>query len=107
MVEELADLRRHPPWKAANIEAPVVVAFGSLGADHHKRGMKHAAEVLGCPVVELAHCRHDAPLSHPALFRSEVIDPLLRTRRAALVDLIDVTVRRVRRPLCRTQGTCR
>jgi pimeloyl-ACP methyl ester carboxylesterase len=78
MVEELADLRRHQPWKPANIKVPVVVAFGSLGADHHNRGMKHAADLLGCPVVELANCRHDAPLSHPALFRSEVIDPLLR-----------------------------
>lgn len=78
MVEELADLRRHRPWKPANIKAPVVVAFGTLGADHHNRGMKHAADVLGCPVVELTNCRHDAPLSHPALFRSAVIDPLLR-----------------------------
>ena len=78
MVEELADLRRHRPWAAANIKAPVVVSYGTLGADHHNRGMKHAAEVLGCPVVELANCRHDAPLSHPTLFRTEVIDRLLR-----------------------------
>ncbi len=78
MVAELADLRRNQPWVAAHIIAPVVVAFGSLGAPHHHRGMKHAAALLGCPVVELAGCRHDAPMSHPGLFRSAVVDPLLR-----------------------------
>ena len=85
MVEELADLRRHQPWIAKNITVPVVVAFGSRGADHHRRGMRHAADLLDCPLVELADCRHDAPLSHPALFRSEVIDPLLRRGRPTLV----------------------
>jgi hypothetical protein len=40
--------------------------------------MRHAANLLGCPLVELADCRHDAPLSHPDLFRTEVIDPLTR-----------------------------
>jgi pimeloyl-ACP methyl ester carboxylesterase len=78
MVAELGDLRRHPPWNAANITAPVVVSFGSEGAPHHRRGMTYAAELLGCPVIELVGCRHDAPLSHPELFRSEVIDPLLQ-----------------------------
>jgi pimeloyl-ACP methyl ester carboxylesterase len=78
MVGELADLRRNPPWSATGIHVPVVVAFGSLGAAHHHRGMTHAAELLGCPVVELIDCRHDAPLSDPGLFRSAVIDPLLR-----------------------------
>ena len=77
MVEELADLRRGPPWTAAHITAPVVVAFGSLGKPHHHEGMKYAATLLGCPLVELAECRHDAPSSHPALFRSAVVDPLL------------------------------
>lgn len=77
MVGELADLRRNQPWVAARISVPVVTAFGSLGASHHHRGMKHAATLLGCPVVELAGCRHDAPLSHPDLFRTAVIDPLL------------------------------
>ncbi|MGZ4762834.1 MAG: alpha/beta fold hydrolase [Ilumatobacteraceae bacterium] len=78
MVGELADIRRYKPWREASINVPVVVAFGSLGAAHHRRGMTHAAALLGCPVVELANCRHDAPLSHPSLFRSVVIDPLLR-----------------------------
>ena len=78
MVGELADLRRNRPWTAANIGIPVVVAFGSRGAEHHRRGMTHAAAVLDCPLVELADCRHDAPLSDPVLFRSAVVDPLLR-----------------------------
>ena len=78
MVQELADLRRNRPWTAANIDVPVVVAFGSRGAAHHRRGMTHAAGLLDCLLVELADCRHDAPLSDPALFRTAIVDPLLR-----------------------------
>jgi pimeloyl-ACP methyl ester carboxylesterase len=77
MVEELADLRRHRPWTASRITAPVVTAYGSLGAPHHHRGMRYAAALLDCPLVELPGCRHDAPLSHPDLFTTAVIDPLL------------------------------
>ena len=78
MVSELADLRRNRPWTAGNVHVPVVVAFGSRGAAHHRQGMTHAARLLDCPLVELADCRHDAPLSDPVLFRSLVVDPLLR-----------------------------
>lgn len=78
MVEELADLRRHRPWHAEKIAVPVVVSCGSLGRPHHQQGMAHVAGLLGCPFVELVGCHHDAPLSHPALFRAEVVDPLLR-----------------------------
>ncbi len=77
LVEELADLRRNRPWSAARITAPVVVAFGSRGMPHHHQGMRYAAELLGCPLVELSGCSHDAPLSHPALFRTAVVDPLM------------------------------
>ena len=78
MVEELADLRRNQPWIAENIKVPVIMSYGSLGAPHHRDGMRHAAELLHCPVVELPDCRHDAPLSHPDLFRSLVVDPLVQ-----------------------------
>jgi pimeloyl-ACP methyl ester carboxylesterase len=77
MVEELADLRRHRPWVASGITAPVVTAYGSDGAAHHHQGMRHAASLLDCPLVELPGCRHDAPLSDPELFRTAVVDPLL------------------------------
>ena len=54
--------------------------------------MSHAAELLDCPVVELPDCRHDAPLSHPDLFRTAIVDPLLQAgRRAPYTELqIDV-----------------
>jgi pimeloyl-ACP methyl ester carboxylesterase len=78
MVEELADLRRNQPWDAPRITVPVITAFGSLGAAHHRDGMKYVATLLGCPVVELPDCRHDAPLSHADLFRTAVVEPLLR-----------------------------
>ncbi|MEP7201184.1 MAG: alpha/beta hydrolase [Ilumatobacteraceae bacterium] len=77
MVEELADLRRNRPWIAEHITVPVVTSYGSLGAAHHRQGMQHVAAELGCPVIELPDCRHDAPLSHPGLFRSAVVEPWL------------------------------
>jgi hypothetical protein len=40
--------------------------------------MQHGAAELGCRVVELPGCRHDAPLSHPDLFRSAIVEPLLQ-----------------------------
>lgn len=78
MVGELADLRDHRPWDPARICAPVLVAYGGRGAAHHRRGMTRAAQLLGCPLVELPECHHDAPMGNPALFRRDVIDPLLR-----------------------------
>jgi pimeloyl-ACP methyl ester carboxylesterase len=78
MVEELADLRRHQPWNPENITVPVVSAYGSLSSAHHREGMAHLGSLLDCPVVELEGCRHDAPLSHPDLVRTAVIDPLLK-----------------------------
>ncbi len=102
MVGELADLRRNPPWTAASIEVPVVVAFGGRGAEHHRQGMAHAAALLDCPVVELADCRHDAPLSDPILFRSAVVDPLLQNGRPTLVELTaNPAVLRAPRRRCR------
>lgn len=77
MVEELADLRRNRPWTADNIRPPVITSYGSLGAQHHRDGMRQAAELLQCPAVELPDCHHDAPLSHPELFRSVVVEPLV------------------------------
>jgi pimeloyl-ACP methyl ester carboxylesterase len=76
MVKELADLRRNRPWSAERITVPVITSYGGLGAAHHRQGMQHAAAELGCPVIELPGCRHDAPLSHPDLFRSAVVEPL-------------------------------
>ena len=78
MVAELADLRQHRPWHAENISVPVVVSYGSLGRPHHRDGMAHVAELLGCPLVLMEGCHHDAPMSHAARFRAEVVDPLLR-----------------------------
>ena len=78
MVEELADLRRNQPWVAEHVTAPVITSFGSLGAPHHRDGMRYAATLLNCPAVELPDCRHDAPLSHPDLFRSAIVDPLVQ-----------------------------
>ena len=78
MVGELADLRAHEPWTAAQIHAPVIAGFGSLGSPHHARGMRHVAERIdGADVVELSGCRHDAPLSHPGLFAQQLVAPLL------------------------------
>ncbi len=79
MVGELADLRARAPWTAGGVQVPVIAAYGEHGAAHHRRGMEHVAEVIDdVEVVELPGCRHDAPLSHPALFAERVVRPLLR-----------------------------
>lgn len=78
MVAELADLRRHRPWEAAAIRVPVVAGYGDGGAPHHRDAMRHvAATIDDCEVVELAGCRHDAPLSDPAQFAERLVVPLL------------------------------
>lgn len=79
MVGELTDLRDVAPWSAPLVRVPVLAGLGSLGAAHHQRGMRWIAEhVPTAKLVELDGCRHDAPLSHPALFASHMVDPLLR-----------------------------
>lgn len=78
MVAELADLREHEPWTADAIRVPVVASYGGLGSPHHRRGMQHVADTIAdATVVELPECRHDAPLSHPALFAERIVYPLL------------------------------
>ena len=78
MVGELTDLRLHRPWRADRLHLPVVAAYGSRGADHHRRGMEHvAATVAGARLVELEGCRHDAPLREPAQFAEQVVAPLI------------------------------
>jgi pimeloyl-ACP methyl ester carboxylesterase len=78
MVAELADLRTHRPWEAAAIGVPVLAGYGTGGSPHHRTGMEHVAStVVGARAVELEGCRHDAPLSHHALFADEMVLPLL------------------------------
>ena len=79
MVGELADLRGHRPWRADELHLPVVASYGEHGSPHQQRGMQHVAETLpDVRLVVLPGCRHDAPLSHAALFADEVVRPLLR-----------------------------
>ena len=77
MVGELGDLRANQPWRPEDVTVPVICAYGTRGAPHHHRGMAYAAEALGCPLVVMEGCGHDAPMSHPAQFRGKVIEPLL------------------------------
>ncbi len=78
MVGELSDLREHRPWSAEQLNLPVVAAFGSRGAPHHRRGMEHVvATVAGARLVELEGCGHDAPFREPVTFAEQVVRPLL------------------------------
>ncbi|MEX0848122.1 MAG: alpha/beta hydrolase [Ilumatobacteraceae bacterium] len=78
MVGELADLRTNRPWEADAIVVPVLAGYGTGGSPHHRTGMEHVAStVSGAVAVELDGCRHDAPLSHPALFARLMVLPLL------------------------------
>jgi pimeloyl-ACP methyl ester carboxylesterase len=84
LVGELTDLRDHAPWTPEGIRVPVLAGIGTGAAPHHRRGMEWMAEVIpGARLVELAGCRHDAPLSHPALFAAELVQPLLRESSSA------------------------
>ncbi|MDP2290524.1 MAG: alpha/beta hydrolase [Actinomycetota bacterium] len=78
LVEELADLREHCPWLAEQVHVPVVVGYGTRGAEHHRKGMAHvAATIEGARLVELEGCGHGAPNSDPDVFRHQLVDPLL------------------------------
>jgi len=91
LVGELSDLRDRQPWHAEHITMPVITAYGDLASPHHRRGMAYAAELLNCPVVELPDCRHDAPLSHPDLFRTAIIEPLLQAVGRPYTDFAEST----------------
>lgn len=66
MVAELADLRARPPWEPAALTMPVVAMTGERGAEHHRRGMAHLAELLpGCDHVVVPGARHAGPNTHP------------------------------------------
>ena len=79
MLGELADIRRNVPWDAAQLHLPVVVGYGSRGAEHHRRGMTElAASEPGALLVEMVDCGHAAPNTHAERFRHELVDPLMR-----------------------------
>jgi len=66
LVGELTDLRRHAPWEADRVVAPVLAMAGSLGADHHRRAATFLAEVLpDCRSIEIDGARHFGPNTHP------------------------------------------
>ncbi len=78
LVEELADLREHQPWHADRIHVPVVVGCGTRGAAHHKQGMEFVASTIpGAEMVVLEGCGHAAPHTDAALFRDQLVAPLL------------------------------
>lgn len=78
LVEELADLREFRPWHANQIRVPVVVGCGTRGAAHHKRGMELvAATIPGAELVVLDGCGHAAPHTDAAVFRDQLLAPLL------------------------------
>jgi len=78
LVEELADLREHQPWHADRIHAPVMVGCGTRGAAHHRQGMTAvAASIAGAQLVVVEGCGHDAPHSDAAVFRDQLVGPLL------------------------------
>lgn len=78
MVGELADLRANRPWRADQLDVPVIASYGEHGSAHQQRGMTHVAETVpGAQLVVLPDCRHDAPLSHAGLFAEQIVLPLL------------------------------
>ena len=78
LVHELADLREHRPWLAADVRVPVVAGYGSRGAAHHRQGMCHLADAIeGATLVVRDNCGHGAPNSDPDIFCHQLVEPLL------------------------------
>jgi pimeloyl-ACP methyl ester carboxylesterase len=79
LVGELTDLRDHAPWSPELVRVPLLVGVGEHAVAHHRRAAEWVAEhVATATLVELPDCRHDAPLSHPALVAERLVAPLLR-----------------------------
>jgi pimeloyl-ACP methyl ester carboxylesterase len=77
MVGELTDLQANCPWSAADIRCPLVLAFGSGGAEHHRQGMHFVHDQFPTSqLLELDGCRHDAPTGQSALFATVVVDAI-------------------------------
>ena len=90
LVGELDDLRRRPPYDAARITVPVLVARGERGAAHHRDGTLRLAEALDdrpdgavCRVVIVPDVGHGIHLEQP-----EVMAGLVREL-AAMADAAD------------------
>ncbi len=74
LVGELADIRRHRPYRFADIRCPVVSAVGSLAPDHMRRGAQLLAdECSPRPLVVIDGAHHNAPVSHPSIFAEAVV----------------------------------
>lgn len=66
MVDELADLRRCPPWTSDEIGVPVLALHGEHGRPHHRTAMGGLAELLtDCRVEEIPAAGHAGPHTHP------------------------------------------
>lgn len=78
---ELIDLRQNVPWRASEIDCPVLAGFGSRGAEHHKRGAQWIADQMsmGC-LVSIEGAGHGAPTTHARAFVKQLIAPHLEGR---------------------------
>lgn len=78
LIGELTDLRQQRPWHAADVHCPVVLSYGSRGADHHRRGMTQVhGELTRSVLVVMDDAGHGAPNSHPDRFRAEIVEKAL------------------------------
>ena len=65
MVEELADLRARPPWRADRIGVPVLAMHGERARPSHRRAMDElGASVTDGRVVEIVGAAHTGPNTH-------------------------------------------
>ena len=76
LVGELTSLRSEAPWTAQDISCRVLSGFGSKGMKHHAEGSRWLAQnVSNGQLIELDDAAHNAPMSHPLQFVSELVLP--------------------------------
>ncbi len=65
MVDELADLRRRPPWSGEQVAVPVLTLRGERARPHHRRAMQSLTGMIpGCRAAIVPEAGHAGPHTH-------------------------------------------